>query len=536
MTKQYLLTISILGSFFLSAQEVIRGPYLQLLTPSSIEICWSTDIPTDSRIVFGNTINNQNQELTNAEPKTVHFLTLTDLEPSTTYYYSVGNANTLFVGNSDSYRFKTAPINGEVNAYRFWVIGDFGKGNQGQIDVRNSFTQYPNSNQTDFMIWLGDNAYNDGTQVEYQEKTFNIYDSILNFIPVFSTPGNHDYNSVNRLDPPLQHVGPYYDIFNSPINGQGGGVASGTELYYSFDYGNIHFISLNSEIQAWTTNSNSQMFQWLEQDLQANTKEWVICYFHQPPYSKGSHNSDNIWEIFMAAMRQNALPILEQYGVDLVLCGHSHVYERSKLIKGHYGYSFSYSDANHAISTASGSYSNGEHYVKYLNGTNAGTVYVVCGNSGSKTDNASLNHPVMVANDGGPTEYGSLIIDVNGNRLDCKYLKSNGTVYDEFTIIKPDGSTPITASNNFQAQLTELKLYPNPTKEELTISFNSFRETDVWLVISDASGKEIARYTFGANLGENSFTTSVNDLQSGTYFVQINVQNEHYSFTFLKQE
>jgi hypothetical protein len=104
------------------------------------------------------------------------------------------------------------------------------------------------------------------------------------------------------------------------------------------------------------------MYQWLEADLQANTKEWVICFFHQPPYSKGSHDSDDFWELLMSAMRQNALPILEQYGVDLILSGHSHVYERSKLIKGHYGFSSSFNNTTHAINTGNGNYEQGEHY------------------------------------------------------------------------------------------------------------------------------------------------------------------------------
>ena len=523
-------------STYLTAQQVVRGPYLQVLTSNSIEIAWSTDVPTDSRVIFGTALNSQVQEVADAQMKTDHFVTISGLMSSTEYYYSIGNSTSIMAGNQPSFRFKTAPENGDVGAYRFWVIGDFGKGNQGQKDVRDSFVQFQGNSETGAMIWLGDNAYADGTQLEYQEKVFDIYDSILTYIPVFSTPGNHDYNSVNRFDPPLQHVGPYYDIINSPIHGEAGGVASGTELYYSFDYGNIHFISLNSEIQAWTTSSNSQMFQWLEQDLSANTKEWVICYFHQPPYSKGSHNSDDVWELFMAAMRQNALPILEQHGVDLVLCGHSHVYERSKLIKGHYGYSFTYNNATQAISSASGNFNDGQHYVKYLNGSNAGTVYVVCGNSGSKTDNSSLNHPVMVANDGGANAYGSLVIDVNGNRLDCKYLKSNGVVHDEFTIVKPDGSAPIHASTYEISQLSNVKLYPNPTKDEVTLAFDLINESNVWIVVSDAVGKEISRFEYKAKVGSNTTSFRVDQLSVGSYFVQLNTNSACYSFSFMKKD
>ena len=77
------------------------------------------------------------------------------------------------------------------------------------------------------------------------------------------------------------------------------------------------------------------MLTWLEADLAANTNEWLIAFWHHPPYSKGSHDSD--WEMELIQMRENALPLLESYGVDLVLSGHSHCYERSYFLDGHYG-------------------------------------------------------------------------------------------------------------------------------------------------------------------------------------------------------
>ena len=535
MKKIILLCFSTVLCTVAISQQIVRGPYLQVLTPNSIQICWRTDVSTDSRVDFGTSLGAQTLTTTDAAPKIDHFVTLTGLSPATTYFYSVGNASQILDGNKPSFRFKTAPVNGTIGPYRIWAIGDFGKGNQGQIDVMNSFLQYQDTAHTDLMLMLGDNAYSDGTQVEFQEKLFDIYDSILPYIPVFSTPGNHDYNSVNRLDPPLQHAGPYFDIFNNPMNGEAGGVASTHELYYSFDYGNIHFISLNSEIQAWTTSGSSQMFQWLEQDLQANTKEWVVCYFHQPPYSRGSHNSDDIWELLMLAMRQNALPKLEQYGVDVVICGHSHVYERSKLIKGHYGYSFTFSNSTHAISTANGNYSQGQHYTKYLNGTNAGTVYVVCGNSGSKDSNPSLNHPVMVASDGGDDAYGSMMFEVNGNRLDGKYIKSNGVIHDHFTIIKPDGSTPVFASVDKLDEIQGVKLFPNPTDSEFQISFTLKKEQKLTLIIHDVLGKEVLRDQISGVSGKNTVSKNIAQLASGQYVVSLFGNDKPVSLSFTKK-
>ena len=77
------------------------------------------------------------------------------------------------------------------------------------------------------------------------------------------------------------------------------------------------------------------MATWLRNDLAATAQTWLLAFWHHPPYTKGSHNSDT--ETELVQMRQNILPILEDYGVDLVLTGHSHSYERSFLLDGHYG-------------------------------------------------------------------------------------------------------------------------------------------------------------------------------------------------------
>ena len=519
MLRITMIALLFLGfSFNLDSQNIIRGPYLQVLTTNSVMVCWRTDVATDSKIYYGADLNNQSLSVSDSVQKTDHFITLNNLNSSTQYFYSIANQATMLSANKYSQRFHTAPVNGTVNKYRFWVIGDAGKANQGQVDVMNSFLNYNDTASADFMIMLGDNAYDNGTQQEYQDKLFNVYDTSLNFLPVFSTPGNHDYNSVNRLSDPTQHVGPYYDVFKSPENGQAGGLSSNTKLYYSFDYGNIHFVSLNSELQAWTLTSGGPMFDWLRQDLQANTKEWVICYFHQPPYSKGSHDSDDFWELLMANMRRNALPILEQYGVDLVLCGHSHVYERSKLIKGHTGNSSTFNNATHAISTNSGVFSQGQHYTKQLNGSNEGTVYVVCGNSGSSEPGANLNHPAMIVGDDG---YGSLIFEVNGNRLDGKYLKSDNTVFDHFTIVKPDGSQPINTIAIDKSTL-DFKLYPNPAKNELNLEFNYDNDAVLEIEVYDISGKNVFKQKLNVSNGKNSKKIDVSKLNSGTFLLLVN--------------
>src|SRR4029434_7395586 len=104
-----------------------------------------------------------------------------------------------------------------------------------------------------------------------------------------------------------------------PTGGQIGGVPSGSEAYYSFEYANIHFICLDSE--GSNRSASGPMLSWLELDLDANTRPWIIAFWHHPPYSKGSHDSDDSADSGgrMRDMRQNALPILRTGGVDVLL-------------------------------------------------------------------------------------------------------------------------------------------------------------------------------------------------------------------------
>jgi hypothetical protein len=272
---------------------------------------------------------------------------------------------------------------------------------------------------------------------EYQNAVFdNMYDQLLMNTPLFPAPGNHDYNNHIPFSPPPA----YYDIFSLPAQGESGGLASGTEHYYSWDYGNVHFISLDS--YDVNRDSTGAMGLWLKADLAAATwQDFIIAYWHHPPYTKGTHDSDNplFYDFEMVEMREQILPLLENGGVDLVLAGHSHVYERSPLLDGHYGNSGSFSSA-HVIDGGSGDYTVGCPYRKntQITRSHKGTVYAVVGCSG-KTGSvqSSWPHPAMYISTN--NEKGSMVIDVNKNRLDAKFLTSNGIVYDQFTIIKNAG-------------------------------------------------------------------------------------------------
>jgi hypothetical protein len=424
------------GLFAASAwgQSIIRGPYLQQQSDQSIIVRWRTDVATDSVVRYGTDSADLNFTGSDTDPKTEHSVLVSGLSPATDYFYSVGNSAGALAGDA-SYQFGTAPVPGSSATTRIWVIGDSGTANSNAYAVRDAFKTWSASKPADFMLMLGDNAYNNGTDAEYQSAVFDTYPELLRQLPVWPTLGNHDGYSADSGT----QTGPYYEIFDLPTNAEVGGHPSFTEAYYSFDYGNIHFVVLDSYDSDRTPAGN--MLQWLESDLALNDKPWLIAIWHHPPYTKGSHNSDS--EGALIDMRQNALPILESWGVDLVLTGHSHTYERSYLVDGHYGLSGTLNEAINILDIGDGRETGNGAYQKpdIVAAQNEGSVYAVAGSSGKVSTGYPLDHPVMFI---ALESLGSMVLDVAGNRLDATFLDQNALVRDEFTILKtPDYEAPL---------------------------------------------------------------------------------------------
>ena len=410
-----------------NAIGVRRGPYLQVGTSSNIVVRWRTETPTDTRVRFGTNAGNLNFSISSAAQVTDHEITLTNLRPFTKYFYDIGTTAQKLAGDA-SYFFTTAPVPGTRQPVRIWAIGDFGTGFPAQYAVRDAYASFTGSRPTDVWLMLGDNAYHQGFDSQYQSYCFGVYPAFFRQTVAWPTMGNHETGFGSQV---LSDDYDYYRIFTLPTAGQAGGVASGTEHYYSYNYANIHFVCLDSMTAEFRT-ATGAMAQWLTADLDDNTQDWIVVYFHHPMYTKGSHNSDVEGESIQ--MRQNILPILEAHGVDLILAGHSHAYERSYFLNGHYGSSSTLSPA-HLINSGDGRTNGTGPYVKPAGtaGANRGVVHIVDGSSGGQGGGGALNHP---ANYYSTLTYGSLVLDVTGQRLDATFLTSSGSVDDTFTIIK----------------------------------------------------------------------------------------------------
>jgi hypothetical protein len=425
------------------AGMVSRGPYLQKAAPTQMTIRWRNTLYDLGRVRFGATPATLNQ--TADETKTPatqfnHEITLTGLTPATTYFYSIGSgSDTLAPAGADNpadFTFTTPPTAGTVINTRIWVLGDAGTGNANAAAVRDAFYSFTGARTPNLVLELGDNAYNSGLDTEFQSGVFGMYPTMLRKTPFWSCLGNHETGQSREF----VNTYPYFDVYTFPTAGEAGGVASGTEHYYSFDYGNIHFISLDSMTASRAVddpntagvNEDGPMAAWLRTDLASTTARWIITFFHHPPYTKGSHNSDT--EDQLIEMRQNFLPILEAGGVDMVLTGHSHIYERSFLVDGHYGLSNTFVPAMLKNGGDGRPAGNGAYLKPLGGGGHQGTVYTLAGSAGQVSGvQADFPHPVNFIS---LQSLGSLVLDINGNRLDATFVQSNSTTPDTFTIIK----------------------------------------------------------------------------------------------------
>lgn len=526
--------------------NIVRGPYLQSGSTNRMVVRWRTDLPTPSLVTFGKTSTSINKKATSYGLLTEHVVLITNLQPDTKYFYSIGTpstplyvtltnnilfvtvsngplavsapnrvqfaatnngtlvigqarkglaignlgtgnllhttnktllvstanqsllvgltnnilyvsvSNTLyssrsasapvkkfslggvgntFVGADTNTWFYTAPLIGSKKPIRLWVLGDPGTRSKGQTAVRDAYYKFTHGRRTDLWMLLGDNAYDAGTDVQYQGAIFDMYSAMLRTSVLWPTLGNHDGGSANS---PTQS-GVYYDIFTLPTRGECGGLMSGTKAYFSFDHGNVHIICIDSYDTDRSTNGT--MAQWLAADLAANTQDWCIAYWHHPPYSKGSHDADKEKDNGeMTDMRRAIVPILEAGGVDMVLTGHSHAYERSFLIDGLYKNSNGLDDMKNIKSEKDGRPDGSGVYRKPTRGPakHEGAVYVVAGSSG-QTSGGTLSHPAMCLS---LNVLGSLVLDFDGNRLDTTFVDDKAVVRDYFSIVKGPADEP----------------------------------------------------------------------------------------------
>lgn len=421
--KRFVVLCALLVASVASSADAqsVRTPYLQRPTERSITIAWRTAANEPSRVCYGSAPDALTMSAGSGASEQRHAVDITGLTANTRYFYRAGLASCAGATGDARDFFRTAPTRGSRAPMRMWIVGDSGTGDARQRAVTNAAMRASSDRPIDLFLHLGDMAYTAGTEAQFDANFYAMYAEQMRNIPCWPTIGNHEGTTSDSAT----QTGPYYEGYYLPADGSAGGLASGTEAYYAFDWGNVHFAVLDSyESPRATTGA---MLRWLDDDLAASDADWLVVYFHHPPYTRGSHNSDT--ESDLRQMRENVTPILEANAVDLVLAGHSHIFERSYLIRG--ATDTPTSAGAHIIDRGDGQL-DGDG--PYMSGT-AGTEYVVAGHGGTGVSGAG-GHPVMFFSE---VQNGSCLIDVNGDELTLRNIRHDGVESDHFTLVKRNG-------------------------------------------------------------------------------------------------
>jgi hypothetical protein len=184
----------------------------------------------------------------------------------------------------------------QANSVRFAAIGDMGTGDHFQSDVARQMVESHAAFPFEFAITLGDNIYTGSAASDFDDDFAVPYKALLRAgVQFYASLGDHDDTN---------------ERFYKPFNMNGAN-------YYTYKKGNVRFFALNSNYM------DPKQTAWLETQLHdAGNEGWKICYFHHPLYSSGRfHGPDK-------DLRKTLEPLFVKYGVDVVLAGHEHVYER----------------------------------------------------------------------------------------------------------------------------------------------------------------------------------------------------------------
>ncbi|RKH98943.1 discoidin domain-containing protein [Corallococcus sp. AB038B] len=366
-----------------SGPTLPRLPYLQSVKQTSAIVAFRTASTCNPTVRYG-----EGTSLTSSVSAgmsgTRHAVKLDGLSAGRTYGYVVEAC-----GSKTGLRgFQTSTTSSATKAH-FTAMGDFGTGGSMQAKVM-AVMNTPQW-RSELLLALGDNAYPNGTDAEFQEHLFKPMAGLLREVPMFATPGNHEYVT--------NQAQPYLDNMYLPANNP-----QGSERYYSFDWGPVHFISLDSNCAVGLASADrctlAAQKAWAESDLAANTRPWTVAFFHHPSWSSGEHGSQ-------LTMRRQFGPLFEKYGVDLVLTGHDHDYERSKPMYGD----------------------------NVASSTQRGIPYLVVGSGGATLRPFATSQPAWTALRDNQA-YGFLDVSVDGGTLTARLITSSNAVRDTLTLKK----------------------------------------------------------------------------------------------------
>jgi hypothetical protein len=299
---------------------LVRGPYLQQVGATQAIVVWATresgaatvsyQAGTAAAQTVSATSTFRSSSATGIPSFYQHEAVLGGLTANTLYRYDLqlGSAD-VTPGVVDSFR--TAPAVG-TGTIRLIAFGDSSNGSTSQAQIASRIA----AEAFDLVTHTGDIAYSNGTYAQFENNFFPYYREWMREKAIFPSIGNHENRTGSAT--------PYRQLFVLPRDGASAAYPNNAERFYSFDFGPVHFIALDTESAFLTLARRQEQIAWLTADLQASQDApWRIAFFHRPPYNSGlEHGSD-------LAIRAAFGPLFEQYNVQVVLNGHEHAYERS---------------------------------------------------------------------------------------------------------------------------------------------------------------------------------------------------------------
>ncbi len=284
--------------------KIVRGPYVQWVTPTSARVAWWTNIPSPSVVKYGIGAPS-GQTATDTASVQEHVVLLAPLTAGTAYQYTVGDGASAVSGTAN---FKTSPAPG--TSFSFDAMGDYGSASPGETQNANLIA----ADDAQFLQTTGDNVYSQAadpnfstTYSEMDGHFFKQMQTALSAKALWTANGNKEYYG----------DGAWFKVIYAPNN----------ERWYSYDWGDAHILVLDG---SQPFDPASAQYAFAQADLAAHqSSSWRIVAIHDPPYSSTSTNSSS------EPVQTNLVPLFQAQNVQLVLSGNSHNYERTvPLING----------------------------------------------------------------------------------------------------------------------------------------------------------------------------------------------------------
>jgi 3',5'-cyclic AMP phosphodiesterase CpdA len=311
-----------LPSFLLVPELVAnftRGPMVEDMTSNSVQVIWRTDPVTTGYVEYGKDLDHLVVTPTEALSQT-HAPILTNLEPGQSYMYRVYAKTDTQTATNDWASFTTLKL--PSPSFTFLVVGDTGQGLLPQFQIADQMKARP----ADLLVHVGDILYPGFSENTVDARCFSVYREQMRSTPYFFCLGNHDDY--------FGGLAFYMPAVYMPTNS-----ATGSELFYSFDHADGHFIILDTDTEAGQRyDPDSVQYKWLEADLAATTQPWKFIFFHHAFRSSSLHGWHDDYQadgiLDRLELQEWIGGLASRYGAQIVFNGHDHTYERFAALNG----------------------------------------------------------------------------------------------------------------------------------------------------------------------------------------------------------